>query len=312
MISVTNKKNKISSVFAIIIGMFSNLFLSVAKIVVGALFGSIAVIADGVNNASDFANSLITFLSYKIFHKPADEKHPFGHKRIEYITTFFIAIAIIFISVSLIKSSIEKLISGQLMEVSMVVFIILSLSIVVKFLMGIMFIIFAKLNDSTTLKATGVDCLLDCLTTTFVLISSIIFYFTKKDVDGYFGIVVSLIVFISGISIIKDAINPLLGSKAPQKMINEILEKIKKYNQIYGVHDLLVHNYGPNQYFVSVHIEVDGNLSTNATHELANKVEEEIKAENIHITVHVDPVGLYLNDDRIEFKREIWWHTMKL
>ncbi len=290
----------IASIFALI----ANILLASAKITVGFLFGSVAILADGVNNATDSASSIVSLLSFKIANKPADSEHPFGHSRIEYIATLSIAFITMLVAVEVIISSIEKLIAGGLMEISIVMYIVLGISIAVKLAMGFSMLFASKKINSSALKATSVDAFSDCIATTAVLISSLVFQFTGINIDGYTGIVVSLFVMWSGIGILKGVINPLMGEVAPKEMSDELVRKIQKHEEVYGLHDLLIHNYGPGKYFASVHVEVAGEMDTNSSHQLADEIEEEIKTESFHLTVHIDPVGLYKNDDRIEFRRE--------
>lgn len=301
MVDIENKKlnqeRQKKSIITSIIGLICNVALAVSKIVAGIIFHSVAVLADGVNNATDSASSLVSIISFKLSVKPADKKHPYGHQRLEYIATLFIAFIIFFVSYELIKSSIAKIISGAELEVSIIIFVILAVSIVVKAGMGFFYMYMGKKLNSSPLKASATDSFSDVATTTAVLISSIIIRTTGVNVDGYFGVAVALLVFISGIKIIKEVINPLLG-EMPSKELCEIIDnEIKSYEGVLGMHDLLVHSYGPNNFFASVHVEVNGEMDTNSTHELADEIEKNLKAKGVHLVVHIDPHSLYENDE---------------
>lgn len=284
------------SIATSVVGLFFNICLAVSKIVIGLIFQSVAMLADGVNNATDSASSLTSIVSFKLSDKPADKKHPYGHQRVEYIATLFIAFAIFFVAYELIKSSIEKIISGAGLEVSNIMFVVLGISIVVKLGMGFLYLYMGKKLDSPQLKALVTDSFSDVATTTAVLISSIIVKTTGVNVDGYFGIGVALLVLMSGIKILKDTINPLLGERPSKELCEEIETEIRSHDGVLGLHDLLVHSYGPSHYFASVHVEVDGDMDTNSTHELADLIEKNLKKKEIHLVVHIDPHSLYEND----------------
>ena len=176
-------------------------------------------------------------------------------------------------------------------------FVVLSISIAVKLAMGIYYLYMAKKINSSALKAAAVDSFSDVAATTAVLISSIIMLTTGINLDGYFGIGVAFFVLFTGIKILKEVINPLLGEPPSDKLVEEIGKEIKSYDEVLGLHDLLVHSYGPNKHFASVHVEVDGNMETNTSHELADKIEIDLKKKGINLVVHIDPHSLYEHNE---------------
>lgn len=279
------KKGIITSV----VGLICNLLLAASKIVAGIIFGSIAVTADGINNAADSASSIVNLVSFKMSGKPADKEHPFGHARIEYVATLFIAILIFVVAFELVKSSIEKLISGFTETASIIVFVVLAGSILVKTFMGIFYLVMEKKLNASSLKAAAIDSFSDVAVTVAVLISSLIHYLTDYSVDGYFGIGLALVIALSGVGILKDVINPLLGEPPSNQIVEKISKVIYECEGVLGLHDLVVHSYGPNKLFASVHIEVNGTVDTNSTHQMADKIEDDIKALGIDLVVHIDP-----------------------
>lgn len=275
---------------ASIIGILSNLILSVAKILIGALSASVSVIADGINNLSDMSGSGISIVGFKLSNRPADKDHPFGHARMEYISALIIAFLIIFVGVQLAITSIQSIIANTAPSTNNIAFIILGISIAIKLYMAYMYRGFYKIIKSSSLKACFVDSINDCITTSLVLIGLLITKFTAINLDGYIGVAVSLYIAISGIKLVKETLNPLLGEMPDPDMVKSIVERAKSFDGILGVHDLVCHNYGAKKYFITFHAEVDASVDVMTSHELIDRIENELSNANIHVVIHMDPI----------------------
>lgn len=279
-----------------IIGIITNLLLAITKIILGIISFSVGIVADGINNLSDSLSSVITIIGFKLSAEPADAKHPFGHERIEYITGLIISFIILMIAVTLGKESVMKLIENKhTMEISYVILGIMTLSVLVKCWQGVFYKKMAKAIDSEALGANSIDSFNDCLSTGAVIVSMIIYLVTdgKVSIDGYAGIFVAIFIMISGIKLCKDTISPLLGEAPSSALINELAEKITQYDGVLGIHDLVIHNYGPNKNFASVHVEVASDVPIMISHDQMDNIEHDIKKEmNIDLTIHMDPIDI--------------------
>ena len=276
---------------ASIIGLFANLCLAIGKIFVGALSGLISVTADGLNNLSDCGCSAVSFASFKMSSKPADKEHPYGHERIEYISSMVVSFFILVIAYELISESISKIVNPLNFEFSLIVLLTLIASIFVKFCMYFYYKSTAKKIDSELLKATAIDSLSDCISTSVVLVSIIIGKLTNFNIDGYAGLVVALFIGIAGIKILKEVISKLIGQAPDKEIFESIKFRILQHKEVLGVHDLNVYCYGPNKFFASVHIELDYKTDSLTAHELIDDIEREFISEtNIVLTGHHDPI----------------------
>jgi cation diffusion facilitator family transporter len=286
-----------------IVGFVSNLFLFVSKLTVGILFNSIAITADAINNLSDTATSLITIFGFKLSAKPADEEHPYGHARMEYISGFMVSLIIVFLGLQLLKSSIEKIISPDITEFSYISVIILILSILAKGGQWFFYRRIAKKIRSGALAAASQDSRNDIFATLAILISIIFYYFTKIDLDGYMGAAVALVILIFGIKLVIDTINPLLGTAPTRAFVETIYKKILSYDGIIGLHDLTVHNYGYKQSFASVHCEVPADQDIIRSHDIIDNIERDFLNDmNVKLVIHLDPV--VVNDERTNKAKE--------
>ena len=276
-----------------IFGIVTNAVLFVMKVVVGLLSRSISVIADAVNNLSDAGSSGVTLIGFKLSNRPADKEHPFGHARYEYITGLVVAFIILIIGGSLLKSSIEKLIEPTAIEASVWTAVILAVSILLKTVQGLLYRDFGKSISSTSLYASATDSRNDVISTTLVLASTIGAIF-RPDVfvivDAAVGLAVSLFILISGIKLVKETIDPLLGGKPDKELVDHIIKKVSSYPGILGVHDLMVHNYGPAKSFASLHAEVDAGRNVMESHDLIDNIERDFHSEGIFMVIHMDPV----------------------
>lgn len=279
-------------IIASFVGIIANVIIGTAKLAVGLIFGSISVASDGLNNISDTASSGVSLISFKIADKPADKKHPFGHARAEYLAAMIISFIIITLGLELVKSSVEKIIENAAVSFSYITIGVLSFSIAVKVgLFVYNFLMYKKIN-SATLKGVAIDCLSDCAVSLLILTASLISYFTNVNLDGYFGVIVAVIIIVQGVKLMISTFNPLLGEKADKTMVSDIAKAIQSYEGVLGIHDMIVHNYGPNKFFVSVHVEVDCNQDMLKSHELIDTIERELTTPTTQLLIHMDPIKI--------------------
>ncbi len=287
---------------ASIINIVMNLIIATMKMVVGFLFNSVSILADGLNNLSDGGSSIVSVAGFKFASKPADSKHPFGHARLEYVSSLIVSVLILFIGFELLKTSIEKIVTPTPFEYSVAMIVVLAVSILVKLYMWLLNRRLGKKINSLTLKATATDSLNDCIVTSVVLISTIISRFTGVGLDAYAGIIVALFILYSGVKLVKETLDPLLGESPSDEFINDIISKIKSYDGVMGVHDIAAHNYGPDKYFISLHVEVDRNVDIMKSHEMIDKIESDLNDGNIRLVIHMDPI--VINDPILDGYRE--------
>ena len=268
-----------------------NIFLVIGKVVTGILSGSVSVIADGLNNLMDVAGSVITLIGFKMSSKKADKEHPFGHGRYEYITGLAVAVLVLLVGIELGKASIIKIIHPAPVDYSMPTIIILIISILLKFWMMLFLKDLGKKINSTALIAVSADSKSDVLATSAVLISALISRTTKINLDGIAGLGVSIFIIYSGIVLIKETISPLLGESPSEELIKDITKKIESYDSVLGIHDILVHDYGPGKQFASAHVELSSSMDPIVSHGVIDKIEKDFhEKENIHLVIHYDPV----------------------
>ena len=302
-----------------IVGIISNIILAAIKMLVGTISVSPAIFADGINNFSDGLGSIITIIGFKISSKKADKDHPFGHQRFEYITGLIISFIILMIGLSLLKDSaigVYDLIKGNAtpLDVSNVYIVLgsLVLSIVVKCWQAIFYTNMGKEIGSDALRANSKDSLNDCITTVAILISTTIFIVSKGkvNIDSIASLLVAVFIIVSSISLIKETINPLLGEIPSDEFIKELSSKILAYDGVYGIHDLVVHSYGPNMNFATVHVEVSREVDVMESHDLIDNIEKEVSNElNIELVIHMDPIEV--NDEETNKIREIVKNIIK-
>ncbi len=282
-----NNQGKIAS----FIGIAVNLILAGMKIVVGAIFGLISVLADGLNNLTDCGNSIISAVSFKLSSRPADKEHPYGHERIEYICSLVVALLILIVAFDTFKESIGKIISPSSLTFSVWIIVALCGSILAKCCLYFYYRSVAKKIDSDMLKASAVDCLSDCVSTSVVLISVIVWKTTAINLDGYAGLLVALFIAFSAVGILREIFSKLIGQAPDEEFMTDVKNKILAYDGVLDVHDLSVYSYGPNKYFASAHIEVDANVDVLISHELIDDIEKDFIANtNIVLTGHLDPI----------------------
>lgn len=277
-----------------IVGIISNLILCAIKIFAGILSGSVSIMADGINNLSDAGSSIVTLIGFKLSTKPADEDHPFGHERIEYLTGVIVSMIILLIGGSLFITSFEKILdTDATMEVSPTIFIILGISILIKLWQAIFNKKNGKAIDSDALLATSQDSLNDCISTAAVIVGMIVYSVFNFSIDGYIGILVSIFILISGISMVKETISPLLGENVSKELSEKIGAKVMSYKGILGVHDLVVHSYGPNKIYATIHAEVSSKEDIFEIHDTIDNIERDFRQElNIDLVIHMDPIDV--------------------
>lgn len=273
------------------VGIICNCLLAAGKLIVGHMTSSMSITADGLNNLSDGASSIVTLLGFKLAEKPADRKHPYGHARIEYIAGLTVAVMILFIGLELGKSSVEKFINPEPIEFSFTAVWVLFASILVKLFMMLFNLKMGRRINSNALLATAADSRNDVMTTSAVLAASIVEHFYDVRIDGVMGIAVSLFILYSGIKLAGETMSPLLGEGANPELQKQITDYINGCPMVLGCHDLMVHDYGPGRRYASIHVEIDKNEDPMVCHARIDRMEREcLKNYGTHLVIHYDPV----------------------
>lgn len=273
------------------VGILLNILLFIGKFLAGAVSNSIAITADAFNNLSDAGSSIITLLGFKIAGQKPDPDHPFGHGRVEYISGLLVSIVILIMAYELIKDSFLKILHPSELNYSPLVLVILLASILVKCYMAFYNRNIGAKIDSAAMKATATDSLSDTLATTVVLIATLISHFTGVQIDGYCGILVGLFIFYAGFSAAKDTISPLLGQAPDPEFVKQISDIVMSYDKVLGIHDLIVHNYGPGRVLISLHAEVPADGDILSLHDMIDLIEHKLR-DTLHCSavIHMDPV----------------------
>lgn len=271
-------------------GIVSNLTIGLLKLVIGLLSSSISIMADAVNNITDSVSSVITIIGFNLSNKKPTKNHPYGYARYEYICGFIISIFMFAMGVLFFKESIIKIFNNDIIVITNTTFIVLIIGIIVKFIQMNVYFRFSKKIDSNALKTSGVDTRNDIISSSTILISMIIMKIYNVNIDGYIGVIVSFVVIYSSIKMIKEVLEPIIGLVPNEEMVEEIKTKLLSYDCVIGVHDLVVHNYGVNNNFVTVHAEVDSKMDLITSHDMIDNIEREFKENNIDMTIHIDPV----------------------
>ena len=272
-------------------GIVCNLLLFGGKLAVGLLTGAVSIVADAVNNLSDAASSVMTLLGFRLARRPADADHPYGHARYEYLSGLAVAAMILLIGAELVKSSAAKIFSPEPIEFTAVTFWVLAASMAVKLWMSAFYGRLGRMICSATLEATSIDSRNDVLATGGVLLGLLVGKYFGVQVDGFVGLIVALVILWSGISIGRETISPLLGKQADGELVDRISTLVLSHEKILGIHDLLVHDYGPGQCFASVHAELSAGEDPLECHDIIDDIECDALAElNVHLVIHYDPV----------------------
>ena len=288
------------------VGIILNLLLAAGKFTVGLLFGAIAVQADAVNNLSDAGSQIISLITFKIAAKPADRDHPFGHARIEYVTSMIVSFLIMLIGWELLSGSVDKIFHPRETVFSWLSVIVLGVSVLVKLWLCAFNRKIAGRIDSAVMRATAADSLSDAGATAAVLVATLIYKFTGFDPDAYMGILVALLILWAGIQILNDTKNSILGERPSEETVAQIRALVAEFENkgVIGLHDLVVHNYGPGRIMASLHIEVDGNADIYVSHDMADLIERRLRVEcGIEATVHMDPIAV--RDPRVAELRRL-------
>lgn len=274
------------------VGVVCNILLFLAKITIGLLSGSVAIFADAVNNLADASSSIITLVGFRLAGRPADEEHPYGHARFEYLAGLGVALLILVIGAETLKSAVRKIIQPEPIVFSVALFAVLILAIALKLWMMSFNSRIGRRIGSATLMATGADSRNDVISTSGVLLSAVVAYLTGWELDGYVGLLVALFILYSGISIGKDTLRPLIGSAAEPELLLRLKQVALDYHpMILGVHDLIVHDYGPSRCFATLHAEVDYREDVLHAHEIIDGLERHFKEEeHVELVVHYDPI----------------------
>ena len=281
-----------------IVGVVANLLLFTIKLVVGIFASSIAIIADAFNNLSDVGSSSVTILGFKMSRKPADPEHPFGHGRVEYISGLVVAFLVLFVGVEFLQTSFKRILSPQDLTFSWIPFILLIVSILIKVWLSQFNRHIGQRINSDALKAAGVDAISDVISTSVVVFSYLLSKYTELPLDGYIGLVVSIIIIFAGYGLIRDTINPLLGTAPDEQLVQSLQEQLLSYPYIHGVHDLYVHNYGPGRTMATIHVEVPSNVSVVEIHDIIDQAEKDcLKKLGIQLVIHCDPI--ITNDETV-------------
>lgn len=291
--TVRNDYGKFSS----IMGIIFNVILFTIKLIAGLLSGSVAIVADAVNNLSDASSSIISFIGFKLASKPADADHPYGHGRYEHISALLVACLVLAIGIEILKSSIEKIIHPTDINASIITIVILVISILVKLYMMYFNTKTGKLIKSKTLIATAQDSRNDVISTGAVLLSIIISFAFNLNLDGIMGVLVAIFILVSGLMLVKDTLDPILGIAPEPETVKTISDLISSYEYVLGIHDLIIHDYGPGNTFASVHCEVDSKIDVLLAHDQIDNIEKDVfEKTNIHLVIHYDPI---VTDDGI-------------
>lgn len=274
-----------------ITGIVCNVLLCAIKFFTGLFTGSISITADAVNNLSDASSGVITLLGFKLAGKPADPEHPYGHARMEYLAGLVVSFVILLIGVQLAGESVQKILHPAAATFGIVPAVMLVFSILVKLWMAGFYRSIGKKIDSSTLLAASADSRNDVISTGAVLLALLISAWTDLDLDGWMGMAVALFILYSGIGLIKDTLDPLLGRAPSEELTRRVEEKILSYEGILGTHDLMVHDYGPGQCFASVHVEMSAEMNVMRSHDIIDTIERDFhEQDHIHLVIHYDPI----------------------
>lgn len=292
-------------IVASILGIVCNVLLFLGKFTAGFFMNSIAVTADAFNNLSDAASSVISFVGMKMASKPADKDHPFGHGRIEYIAAFIVAFLVIEVGFTFFKDSIQKILHPQQVVFQLIPFLILGVSVLVKLWLGVFNKKLGQKINSKVLLATATDCIGDVTVTAATMVIILVGHVFHINIDGFAGLLVSLVVMWAGIGIARDTLEPLIGEATDPELCRQIIQMVESYDGVLGTHDLIVHNYGPNRSMASIHAEVPRDVDIEVSHEIIDQIEREISKElGIFLVIHMDPVEVH-DETLLHVKKQV-------
>ena len=305
-VNVRGKYGTLSSVTGIIV----NILLSAVKLIIGIIANSMSIISDGLNNITDAGSSVVTMIGFKMSQKKVDNDHPWGHGRMEYITAFIVDMLIILVGFELFQSSIDKIIHPSMPDIGTVTLVILVIAIIAKLWLFVFYKKIAKLINSEAIKGNAYDSISDVISTFVVLLSAIIAKFVGVSIDGYVSILVSIFILFTGGKALKETVDILLGAKPDPELVKGIEDFTKKYDMIVGIHDMMIHDYGPGRKIVSFHAEVPANSDICKAHDIIDQMEQDILEEfNCITTIHMDPI--VVDNEEINEMREITENIVK-
>ncbi len=291
-------------ILAGIVGIVLNVILVIIKLIIGSATNSISIVADALNNLSDAASSTVSTVGFKIASRPADEEHPFGHGRIEYISSIIVSFLILLTGFELCKTSVEKIIHPQSIEFSIIAVITLCIAVLFKLWLALFNKKLGNRINSLTMKAVVVDSLSDSFVTLVTLVVLFLSKYTKLPLDGISGLIVSVLILIAGIKTIKETIGPLLGETPSPELVEGLEKEILSYDGIVGIHDLMIHDYGPGRIFGSVHAEVPADIDIMQSHDTIDIIEKNIHEKfKMIMVIHMDPI--VVDDERVNNLRSI-------
>ena len=297
---VRTKYGTLSSLTGIVV----NFILSITKVVIGIISNSMSIISDGLNNITDAGSSVITMIGFKMSQKKVDDDHPWGHGRMEYIAAFIVDMLIVLVGIELFKSSIDKIINPVMPDISTITITILVIAIIAKLWLFFFYKKIAKTINSEAIKGNAYDSISDVISTFVVLMSAIVAKFANISIDGYVSILVSIFILFTGFKALKETVDILLGTKPDPELVKGIEEFTKKYDMIVGIHDMMIHDYGPGRKIVSFHAEVPANSDICMAHDIIDQMEQDIYEEfNCITTIHMDPIEV--DDEEINKMRDI-------
>lgn len=300
-----NQRRKSYGVLCGALGICLNILLFLGKLLAGIISNSIAITADAFNNLSDAGSSIITIIGFKLAGQKPDTEHPFGHGRIEYVSGLAVAVIILLMAYELIRDSISKIIHPEQTECSVLIVVILIISIIVKGYMAFYNNRIGKAIDSGAMKAASIDSMSDMAATGVVLISTVIAYYTDLELDGYCGVLVGVFILYAGIGAIRETIGPLLGQKPKEEFVKQIYDIVLENNEVCGIHDLVVHDYGPGRQMISLHAEVSDEANILEIHDVIDNIEHKLRKKlGCIATIHMDPI-VTADEKVMEIKREI-------
>ena len=283
--------------FASWTGIVVNLLLVAGKVIAGVISGSVSVIADGLNNLMDALGAIITLFGFKLAGKKADKEHPFGHGRYEYIAGLAVAVLVLVVGIELARSGISEILHPSPVTFGPLILLVLIASILVKTWMTFFYLRFSVRIDSSALKAVSVDSRNDVLTTSAVFLSALISRFAGIALDGWAALGVALFIIYNGLGLVKETISPLVGEAPSDELVKYILGKIASYDQVLGVHDLIIHDYGPDRRYASAHVEMPADVNPLITHDIIDSIERDfLKNDRIHLIIHYDPIETEENE----------------
>lgn len=292
-------------------GIISNLFLGISKIIVGLISNSISIMIDAINSITDSMSSILIIIGFSLVNKKPTKNHPYGYARYEYICGFVISLFMLLIGILFVKESFVKIFNKNIIVISNLTYIVLIIAIVVKYIQMNLYLNLSSKIDSSTLKTSAVDTRNDIISSFGILLSMIIMKIFNINIDGYVGLIVSLIVIYSSAKMIKEVLKPIVGLIPDEKLVNKIRSKLLSYDYVEGIHDLIIHNYGVNNDFITVHVEIYSNMDLLTAHDLIDSIERDFKKDGLNLTIHIDPV-IIGNDVFNELKEKVIKEVKKI